>query len=700
MATVHPFKPGSVLAGQQPTGYYSRFDPALRYDQHLFRADYVLQSAELNEIQAKAEHRSRLTSDLLFEDGAIAGGAALVIDATLETDNATGQAGVIYMDGELREVPEETFTVPLTGTISVGIYLVHAIITDTADTALRDPAVGLQNASEPGAFRLRKTPQWGYEGDPAAPANAAFYGVYTVIDGVVQPKSSPPDIAPINQAIARYDVQSTGSYYVSGGMSVVQLPDDNGDQVYEVQEGIARVGGFELILAHSVRAVYPALPDIQAVLAESHAATADPQTVTLNHSPVATINQVLITKQITTESVTRGANPNSADGLAHTSIVSVQEVKQGGTTYTSPADYTLSGDTINWSPGGAEPAGGTTYTVTYRYTASYPDEPSIVGTLTDTTVEINGAVNGTTVYIGYDWKMPRYDWLCIDHLGAVSFFRGVPHAYNPTVPRPPNGLLALARIHQTWNAATRYCLPAAVRMVPMSELSALERRINDLYALVAETRLAVNITAKDPSAKRGLFVDNFEDADMRDVGLDQTAITSNKTLTLGIDTTIADQELAADVHLDEATTGIVINQPYQTGTIKINPFMGFDPLPAKVILTPTLDFWTETHDTWASAIAQRFYTVDQYQYQLARAAWSASWLAKNGTLPWWWSIPNTRITNDVIVRNSIETLSSESEDVPYLRTLTCRFVVYNLPANHVLYEARFGGQIVTMRTTP
>jgi len=128
-----------------PTGYYDRTDPTKYYDKHLFRADYVLQGAELNEIQSEAFARIRGMGDALFKDGAVIKNAQIVIDpATGETQC---EAGIIYLAGKLYGVPAATITLPITGTLQVGVYLVSSIIDETADTGLRDPAITAALAS-------------------------------------------------------------------------------------------------------------------------------------------------------------------------------------------------------------------------------------------------------------------------------------------------------------------------------------------------------------------------------------------------------------------------------------------------------------------------------------------------------------------------------------------------------------------------
>jgi hypothetical protein len=583
-----------------PEGYYNRFDPTKNYDAHLFRAGYVLQSAELNEVQTGLATRLQRMGDVLFKDGAIVRDARLIVNAV--TGAATGESGAIYLKGAVRGVPTRSFTVPITGTVTVGVYLIEAVITELEDPALRDPAIGVRNYQEPGASRLQAVPQWGYAGQTGAPAGAEFYPVYEVREGIVVSKDPPPALDAVLTSLARYDRESSGGYYVVNGLRVAAEADQGtGEQVYSIQEGQARINGFAVILATSLRISYPATADLDLVDSEPHlSSTASAQRVNLNHSPVATITQVRVTAEKTV-TITHGAYTGVLDPLPDQAVLSFVSVSQGGTTYVSGTDYKLTADQCDWSLSGAEPAPGSSYSVTYQYIAT------VTPTAVDTTgCTVTGAMSGTLIQINYQWKMPRYDRLCLNEAGMPIWLKGVSHEYRPAMPAVSTGLLLLATIAQTWNA-NRVVQNDGVRMVPMNALETMAYRIDDLYTLTAQQRLLTNAAITEPTSKLGVFVDPFLDNDMRDQGLAQTAAIMDGDLTLPIVASISSNTLTDIQTLPlSVTLTSVLEQTARTGTMKVNPYQAFSPIPAKIALSPAQDFWTTTNTTWATAITRRF----------------------------------------------------------------------------------------------
>ena len=125
-------------------------------------------------------------------------------------------------------------------------------------------------------------------------------------------------------------------------------------------------------------------------------------------------------------------------------MVSVLTVTQDGTSYTEGDDFVVSGGEIDWSPSGAEPAPGSSYDVTYRYIDSIT--PNAVS---DTTVTVSGAVTGTTVFVDYEYKLPRVDALVMDAEGVLSRLRGVSQTRNPQPPQIPTAFYRWQR--SCWN---------------------------------------------------------------------------------------------------------------------------------------------------------------------------------------------------------------------------------------------------------
>jgi hypothetical protein len=645
-----------------PSQYYQRFDPAKEYEEHLFIAGRGLQSAELNEIQKAAANRTRGIADVLLKDGAI------VRDASLAVDPATGVAqcasGAVYISGAVRGVAPATFTIPTTGTISIGVRLVETVITADDDPALRDPATGTRNYDEIGADRLQVHSAWGWDGDGG---DGEFFPVYGVVDGVVTAKEPPPSLDAVTQALARYDRDSAGGSYVVSGLDVTQLDDAAGSQFYSIAAGRARVYGYGIEYTAARRVEFQTAPDLLQITDEPFlSATSGSQRITLARTPATAITRVAITAQKTV-TLTHGVVTGAVDPLPDTSVLALVSVSQGGTTYVATTDYKLTAGQVDWTPAGAEPAPGSTYSVTYQYITTVT--PTAVD---DTGFTITGAVSGTLVLTDYSQKLPRIDRLCLNTDGLPVWVKGVPSSYAPQSPSIPGDLLPLASVYQTWTTA-RQVLNDGVRVVPMPYLASIDSKLDYLLQEVARTRLESDIHTREGGAKKGLFVDPFIDDSQRDAGTVQTAAIVNGELVLPIAATINQMgtDIAAPACL--AYTAVpVLSQPLKTTSMAINPYLAFAPLAAAVTLTPAVDRWTVVDSSTTSRVTQRF------------MPWSSAVLP-NGFDPF-----------NVSRRTTSTTLSSSySTQIEKLRQITVGFQLSGFGAGEVLSTVTFDGIAVT-----
>ena len=583
--------------------YWNRYDAGKNYTELLFRDGYGTQASEHNEMQSIVFARMARLAKAMFKDGDILSDAQIAVNET--TGLVRAAAGEVCLSGAIWSVPAREFSVPATGIVSVGVRLKESIISELEDPGLRNPATGSRGEGEPGAWRRRIEPAWGYDGDGGA---GDFYPVYTVEDGVQRAKEAPPSLDAFNLALARYDRDSTGTgtYAVSGLMLVVGTDLEDGRQVYHLSEGRARVDGMGVELNTSRRIVYDADPDLRLIDTEVHAATADSATsgqrITLAHPPMRNVTALRITKE-KTESVVHGAYSGALDALPDTSIVSIVSVQQGETLYVAGTDYTKNGDRVDWSPVGNEPSPGSTYTVTYRYiTAVEPESPDVDG------FTVSGAVEGTSILISYNQMLPRYDRLALTYEGALTWFKGVASETNPQKPSVPDTMLAIATVAQSWRPS-RMVSNDAVRVVQFDEISRINSRVDYALQEIARQRLESDVATRESGARVGLFVDPLIDDSMRDQGIAQTAAIVDGDLTLPI-TSVQAVQLSLDVA--ELTSrpysvSVLLEQPYRTTDMQINPYRAFEPLPAKTTLTPAVDHWTETQTTWASAVTQTFW---------------------------------------------------------------------------------------------
>jgi Domain of unknown function (DUF4815) len=662
--------------------YYNRYDESKNFEEHLFRAGFLAQSAEINEIQTSLRTRIQRVADGIYKDGDV------VRDARIIVDPGTGvticESGAIYLSGAVRGIPTGNLTVSIVGSVIVGIYLQESEITEVEDTTLLNPAVGIRGFQEPGAARLKVDPIWGYLGDGQS---GDFFPVYEVLDGLVKSKEAPPALDSVLQSIARYDRDSTGGTYVITGFNVSDLGDSGSDQVYSISQGRARVHGHAVEFAASRRLVYT--PDKDQSLIDNEpktSTTASAQRIDLNWTPIANLVSVTITAEKTV-AIVHGAFTGAIDPLPDTGVVSIEDVNQSSTTYVDPTDYVLSSDSVDWSPAGAEIAPGSTYNVTYRYLKEVVADVTGVDA---TGFTVTGAVTGTTITTDYNFYLPRIDRICLTANSDIVVLRGIPNRLSPRPPTIPNTLLALCTISQTWDA-TKRVINDGIKLVPMNRLNAMDERLVFLFDLIAEQRLLTDASLRESIAKKGALVDPFTNDSMRDLGLTQTAVISDGVLTLAM--TATPYFVSADV--SAWTTGAhtekaALKQTAITGSMKVNPYSSVALKPSKALLNPSADRWTLTVDrTTVTTITTRL---------------GISWMARRFLWGWWswWWLPGwwtARPVSTVVANTNVQTTVNEPDisDAQFMRSLEVKFDLEGFAPNEVV-TATFDGVTVTLST--
>jgi hypothetical protein len=156
----------------------------------------------------------------------------------------------------------------------------------------------------------------------------------------------------------------------------------------------------------------------------------------------------------------------------------------------------------------------------------------------------------------------------------------------------------------------------------MADIENLKSIVSDLFFLVSQMQLKNDANASDPSTKKGIFVDPFFDDDMRDQGIEQTGAIVSQCLVLPIRAEVHDLAKDQKVYMLPYVLEPVITQEFQTGSMKVNPYMAFDPIPADVNVTLNVDHWTEVETQWLSAVTQ--YVSSGYSYSTSSLVASAS----------------------------------------------------------------------------
>lgn len=564
-------------------------------DRVYFGEGDLSQGADLNEAFSIEQRKRKGIGDLVARDGDRLQGADVQVNIDDETVTVT--AGELYIDGARRSVAEATLeAVPMTGDVKIGVRATTTIVTaDDDDIYLGLVPEAEESYGEPGAVRTVVSFAWAFESDGGA---GRFYPYLVLRDGVIISQDAPPTLSGVQQQIAIYDFEAHENY-VARGCTVSPLGLSAGKQVFAIAEGSANIMGFKRHRPTASRFSQVETPDTGTVDAEPHTfddGGSGTAVITVRRPPISAVTSAIVTKQRTV-TLTKGVT-NGIDALPDDSVTAIVSVVQGATTYVQNTSYQRTGDGVDWSLGGVEPATSSSYDVTYRYL------DSVSPTFTDRTITVSGGVTGQPVFTGYANKLPRKDLICLDADGNVVYLKGLSAPTQPQPPQLPQTLLALATIHNDW-FGTPVVINDAIRSYPFRAIDRMYNNLHDLFNQVALQKQRVDIGARAPAETTGIFSDPLLSDEFRDAGEIQNGAVFNGSFQIPI--TAAFQQIDAGGTLFLSFTEEVVEaQDLVSGCVKINPYQSFTPLPAILRITPSQDFWTEQQTVWLSEQTQIF----------------------------------------------------------------------------------------------
>lgn len=638
--------------------YYNRFDPSKRWVELMAIPGRRLQAAEINEIQALSLYRDKCLGDALFGAGHILDGCQLVLAE--DRTSATISPGRIYYDGMVHDVPETTLALSGQGEETIGIKIEYQVVTYEQDPELLDPALGFENFGLPGMDRRVASIRWVVNDPGAIP-------VYRLVNGELVRQTTPPELEGIAPILARRTYDTSGNFLVSGMDAYIE-PKDADYVTLVIEAGKAYVGGFEINKLVPVKIAVPKAKETRRVINETKVYQLGTDTYPLNSKPVKEIITLTATVEVT-ENITRGNIPGTTDALPKTPVVDVVEVKQGSTVYQRGVDWQLSGNAIDWSLGGAEPAGGTTYTVTYRYV-----KVMVAGTDysldSDAVKFLSGdrPVDGTTFQVTYDFFLARKDLFYLTAQGEIVVIQGQPEVAPPLPVAPPD-VLVLGELYLPPNSDQVQVTNYKPKRLTMLELRSLLDRLERAEYNQAIANLEKEAQLADPTTvKKGIFTDNFsnfERADIAHPDFDATFDPVAKVLMLPVEQVVNDLVVdpgvtTARLHERLATLPyseeVIIEQAAATEAWNVNPYQVFD--------NQAVIRLVASHDSWVE------------QSVVTRVVW-------NWWDPWW---NGTRTEARIILE----------EDVPFIRQKEVFVYGENFLPNSDNIQVTFDGIPVTL----
>ena len=145
-------------------GAYDRTPSFPDWDSVLAREGHIGQAAELVEAQSIFHRKLRNVGDLVARDGDRIDGCDIIVDSGAGTVSLT--EGRVYVKGRILSVDAATLeTVPMTGSVHVGVRMATIYLTEADEPALLGLHPGSLGEGEKGAARIIVSLAWGHSED-------------------------------------------------------------------------------------------------------------------------------------------------------------------------------------------------------------------------------------------------------------------------------------------------------------------------------------------------------------------------------------------------------------------------------------------------------------------------------------------------------------------------------------------------------
>ncbi len=403
--------------------YYNLFDLGDDYFELRSIAGRVEQSREDNEMQAILRAQIKALGDTLYKDGSLVkygdNFAPSVPSQVVDTPGLFSlEEAYVYYSGIVHKVPAGQVSVPLTGLSSIGVLLTYSIVDYTQDTKLVDPAVGEDNAGNPGANRLKITKVWSTSS--AVPStNQVYVPVYEVDSGFVTKPVIPGQFEAVTQAMERRTQDTSGNFIVNGfevtasDYSADKLEITVGKSASGVGGSKAYVQGVEIIKLQPIKQLIDKSLETQAKDNESvaftpaqHASIVSGLVISVDHNTSGGLEDILTNPGITTPAIPQ-SSLLTAVTIAGYTLGSDYTISSFNSGTFMPGSLSVNANAIDWITAPSDPFGAVVSYIDGSSPVRVPLSERFIQQVRQVDVVINktvsvtkGALNGDDILPG------------------------------------------------------------------------------------------------------------------------------------------------------------------------------------------------------------------------------------------------------------------------------------------------------------